>query len=56
MHMLRNPVMLFMVLAIVFTGLGGICTSIAALFHHPPMPTAGETSSPVRRVDPEPLR
>ncbi len=34
--MLKNPVILFMVLAIVFTGLGGICTSIAALFHHPP--------------------
>lgn len=31
-----NPVMLFMVLAIVFSGAGAICTSLAALFHHPP--------------------
>jgi hypothetical protein len=33
---LKNPVMLFMVLAIVFSGAGAICTSLAALFHHPP--------------------
>lgn len=50
--MLKNPVMIFMVLAIVFSGAGAICTSLAALFHHPPTaeaPAIPTVSNPADR-------
>jgi|GEM_PF-5380355 hypothetical protein len=41
--MWKNPVMAWMVLAIVLSGLGTICTSLAALWQHPP--SAGSSGS-----------
>jgi hypothetical protein len=42
---MKNPVMWFMMLSILFSGAAGICTSLAALFHHPPTAAARDAAA-----------